>query len=82
MKKILTIIFAVFFAFSLSACGNKDYFDTVRTFDRAVLSLQDGTVISGAVESWTDYADGDQLQVKINGVVYLVHSSCVTLIND
>ena len=33
----------------------------------------------GAVQSWTDYEDGDQIQVKIDGITYLVHSSNIAL---
>lgn len=29
-----------------------------------------------------DYKDGDQVQVTINGTIYLVHSSKCVLIND
>ena len=39
-------------------------------------------IVKGKVDSWTDYADGDQIQVKINGKVYLVHSANVALIKE
>ena len=48
---------------ALSGCGNKQIFDTTYTFTRAIISLPDGTVIDGKVERWTDYEDGDQIQV-------------------
>lgn len=64
----------------LTSCGNKDMWDTVYTFDEAVIALPDGRVITGQVQSWRDY-DGDQLQVKIDGVTYLVHSeNCVLMV--
>ena len=35
------------------------------------------------VKSWTDFEDGDQIQIKAkDGTTYLVHSSNVTLIHD
>ena len=34
------------------------------------------------MESWTDFADGDQIQVVIDGTTYLVHSSAIVLIAD
>ena len=49
---------------------------------RAMIRLPDGSVVDGAVESWRDFEDGDQLQIKIDGVTYLVHSTNVALIND
>ena len=62
--------------------GNKQLLDTTNNFDRAVLSLPDGTVVSGKVESWRDYDDGDQIQVRIDGTTYLVHSSNIVLIHE
>ena len=40
--------------------------------------MPDGTIVEGRLESWDDY-EGDQLQVKIDGVTYLIHSSNVVL---
>lgn len=80
MKKIG--ICMVILALLFTGCGNKQVFDTVYTFDKAIVRLPDGQIISGEIESWTDYEDGDQIQVKINGTIYLVHSSCIVLINE
>ena len=73
---------ALLAALTLAGCSNKDEFDSVRRFDRAILRLPDGTVVEGKVQSWTDFEDGDQLQVKINGKTYLIHSSNCVLIVD
>lgn len=67
--------------FGLGGCGNKQWMDTTYTFNRAIIETANG-VIEGKVESWTDYEDGDQIQVKVNGKTYLVHSSKVTLIAE
>ena len=80
MKKLKVIAIALIAAMTLAGCGNRVLFDTTYTFDQAVISLPDGTVIDGKVQSWTDYEDGDQIQVKINGTTYLIHSSNVALI--
>lgn len=77
MKKLLALGI-VLFATLLSGCGNKDYFDTVYTYDYAIIELQNGEVIEGEVQTWKDY-EGEQLQVKIDGVTYLVHSENITL---
>lgn len=82
MKKFKTIIIALIAAMTLAGCGNRALFDTTYTFDRAIISLPDGTIIDGKVQSWTDYEDGDQIQVKIDGTTYLVHSSEVALIAE
>lgn len=82
MKKILTaIIISILLVSSLAGC-NKQIFDTTYSFDKAIISLPNGNIVSGKVDSWKDYEDGDQIQVKINGVTYLVHSSDVVLINE
>lgn len=83
MKKlliVLSLISTILLTMTLTGC-NKDLIDTVYTFDEVILQLPDGTIIEGEVESWTDYEDGDQIQVKVNGTIYLVHSSNIVLIN-
>lgn len=65
----------------LSGC-NKQLIDLTYSFDRAVLTLPNGEVVEGKVQSWTDYEDGDQIQVKINDKTYLIHSSQIVLIAE
>ena len=81
-KKIIAIALLIGSMTVLVGCGNKDFLDTVYTFNKAIISLPDGEIVEGEVQNWTDYADGDQIQVTIDGIVYLVHSSNITLIND
>lgn len=57
----------------LTGC-NRQVIDTTFSYDNAILALPDGSVVSGKIESWKDYDDGDQIQVKIDGTTYLVHS--------
>ena len=60
-------------------CGcNKQVIDTTFYYSWAQLKMPDGTVVEGKIDSWCDY-EGDQLQVRINGVTYLVHASNVIL---
>ena len=83
MKRTLTaIIIALLVAATLLSCGNKQFFDTTYSFDKAIISLPNGEIIEGKIDSWTDFEDGDQIQVKIDGVVYLVHSSDIVLIKE
>lgn len=81
MEKILAVLVLVVLMVVLTGCGNRDMFDTVYTYDEAVLSMADGTIVRGKVENWRDYEDGEQIQVKIDGVTYLVNSVNITLIN-
>ena len=61
---------------------NKQMVDLTYSYERAILSLPNGEVIEGKVSSWTDFEDGDQIQVRIEGKTYLVHSSNIVLISD
>lgn len=83
MKKRIIGIFAVItLLLSLSACGNRQFFDTTFSYKKAMISLPNGEVVEGKVSSWRDYEDGDQIQVVIDGTTYLVHSSNAALISD
>ena len=78
-KKFLAL--AVICTLLLTGC-NYQMIDTTYKFDRAIISLPNGEVVEGKVESWMDYEDGDQIQVKINGKTYLGHSEDIVLIKD
>lgn len=84
MNKMIIFIAGVLAAIMvISMVGwNKQIFDMTYTFDRAIISLPNGEVISGNVNSWTDFEDGDQIQVKIDGKAYLVHSMNIVLISE
>lgn len=81
-KRIVLVFMLVAMCLGLCACGNYDAWDTVYTYDRAIVALADGSIVTGRVQNWRDYEDGDQIQVKIDGKTYLVHSTNVTLIAE
>ena len=81
-KKVLAVMLTSLMVLGLTGCGNKDMFDTVYTFNRAMIELPNGEVVEGKIDRWTDYTDGDQIQITIDGTIYLVHSSKCVLIND
>jgi hypothetical protein len=82
MKKIIVTVLALLMLTALLTGCNKQLFDTTYSFDRAVIYMPDGEIIEGKIDSWTDYEDGDQIQAKINGTTYLVHSSNIVLIAE
>ena len=82
MKKVFAFLLAATLAVSLAACGNRQMIDMTYTYDRAVISLPNGEVVDGKIQSWRDYEDGDQIQVTVNGKTYLGHSTNIALIND
>lgn len=79
MKRITLAMMLIVCTLLLASCGNRDYFDTVKTFHEAIISMPDGTVVHGKVQNWRDYDDSDQIQVKIDNTVYLVHSEDIVL---
>lgn len=81
MKKLLATILALGMVFSLSAC-NYQMVDLTYSYKYAIVSLANGEIVEGKVESWRDYEDGDQIQVTINGVTYLVHATNITLMTE
>jgi uncharacterized lipoprotein YehR (DUF1307 family) len=79
MKKILAIMLVMIMMVSLVGCGNQQLFDATYTFDYAIIKMPNGEIVEGKVDSWNDY-EGEQLQIKINGVTYLTHSENVVMI--
>lgn len=66
----------------LTGCGNMQVLDTTYSFEKAIISLPNGDIVEGKVQSWTDFEDADQIQVKIDGKQYLTHISNVVLISE
>lgn len=81
MKKLAIIVSSIVLAVSLAAC-NKQIVNLTYSFERAIISLPNGEIVEGKVQSWTDFEDGDQIQVKIDGVTYLLHASQIVLISE
>ena len=81
MKKIIALVLLITLALGIAGC-NKQMVDLTFSYERAILVLPNGEVVEGRVTSWTDFEDGDQIQVKIDGKTYLVYSSNIVLISD
>lgn len=83
MKRKITLVLAIITTlFTLTAC-NKQLIDTTYSFDKAIIKMPDDTVKEIYIKSWTDYENGEQLQiVATNGDVYLVSSINCILVNE
>lgn len=79
-KRIALVLVLIVALISLCGCGNMALVDTTWKFDRAVINIANDQIVDGKVQSWTEFDDSDMIQVKIDGVVYLTHSSNVVLI--
>ena len=78
MKKYFVIVIAVLM---MTGC-NAQVIDTTWSYERAIINLQDGTVVEGKVDSWKDYENSDMVQVKIGNTTYFTHISNVILISE
>ena len=77
--KIIAVVLVIILAILLSGC-NQQIIDTTFSFNYGTVYSPSGDIVAqGKVQSWKDFEDGDQLQVKIDGVTYLTHSSNVVL---
>ena len=82
-KMLLVIVVLFVTMFVLTGCGNKDLFDTVYTYNYAIVDFLDGRVEKINVKQWRDYEDGEQIQIIAkDGTVYLVNSVNCILIKE
>ena len=80
MKKLICIILVLVIYLSIAACGyNRQIIDLDYKFNYAIIFLPDGNRIEGKVTSWKDFEQSDMIQLKIDGVTYMTHSSNVIL---
>ena len=82
MKKV--IITALLIAILCMFCGcNQMVFDTNYTFDYAIVEFPGEDVRTIQISKWTDYEDGEQLQILAkDGTIYLVSSVNCVLVRD
>ena len=84
MKKILiSICVALITVLCLAGCdfGNWDMIDTNYTYDKAIIALPTGETIEIDIKQWSDYTDGEQIQIiSTDGTIYLTSSYNCTLI--
>ena len=76
---ILTVIISVFLLIIFASCGNKTILDTKYNFNYAYVKWPDGTSEKLELKSWTDYEDGEQIQITTkDNKTYLFSSyNCV-----
>ena len=81
-KKLLAAILALGMALSLAGCGNRQMIDLTYSYKYAIISLPNGEIVEGKVDSWKDFEDGDQLQITVDDVTYLVHATDAVLMTE
>lgn len=81
-KKLFATILTLGMVLSLAGCGNRQMIDLTYTYKYAIISLPNGEIVEGKVDSWKDFEDGDQLQITVDGVTYLVHATDAALMTE
>lgn len=84
MKQFKKLIALVIIAVPLlTACGNKDVFGTMYTFEHATIKLPNGEIIDGDVKEWAREEKTDSVRVTLkNGRTYFTSTNNVVLYND
>ena len=81
MKRVLTIGLVLALVLMMCSC-NKAIFDVHYKFDKAIVQRYDGEQVI-EISSWTDYEDGEQLQiVDTEGNVWLLSSYNTILLHE
>lgn len=84
-KRVALIIFLAMILISCTGCYNKQFVDTERHYDRAIIYLPNKKIVEGRVSSWTSwtsFGDGGAVRITIDGKTYLTHICNVCLIDD
>lgn len=81
MKKNLAIILVLILLVAIISGCNKQIIDLNYEFNYAIISLPNGDIVEGEISSWNDY-EGEQIQVKMDDKVYVVHSDNIVLIKQ
>ena len=78
MKKLVTIGLIVSLLTGCQANKKYDILDT-QGYNYVIMKLPNGEIIEGQIQYWRDF-EGEQLEIKINNVIYLVSSyNCVLM---
>lgn len=82
MKKFFVWICAIVMTIILCGC-NKQFVDTTYKINYAIIKTADGEIVKGKVKSWSDFEDGDTIQIKFEDYgTYIVHMSNATLMAE
>lgn len=73
-KNFLISVLSVLCVFAMAGC-NKQMIDLNYSFDKAYVKIGEEWQ-DVEIKTWTDYEDGEQIQIKLkDGTVLLVHSA-------
>lgn len=85
MKKIISILILVAIIICLAGCNYEsyDWVDTNYHFNKAMIKMPDGEVITVEIAKWADAADGEQITITTkDGKRYLVSSVNCILVEE
>lgn len=81
-KKLVCLVLVLIMLALVFAGCNQQIIDTTYEFDRCIIKLPDGKIVTGTVDGWKDWDNSDVIQVKVNGVTYYTHMLNVALIAE
>lgn len=80
---MLFLAFTIVFGLTFVTGCNRQVIDFNYRFNKAIVGFPDGTHKVVKIKKWTDFPDGDQIQVIAeDGTVYLGHSMNILLIKE
>lgn len=79
-KRLLILAMVLGTVLGVTGCNYQMVDTAAFKFDYAIIRLANDEIVEGEIESWRDFEDGDSIQVKIDGEMYLVHQTDATLI--
>ena len=80
MKRILSVIIIVFVVFMTTGC-NKQVIDLEYSYNKAYCNYN-GDKFELNIDKWTDYEDGEQIQVKSGNKTYLLSANNCYLVKE
>lgn len=80
-KAVALALVGVLGTTTLSGCGNKQIIDMKYTFNKALI-INGNTVTIVNIKSWTDYEDGEQMQIQTEDGMYILTSAYDTKLID
>ena len=88
MKRFICLIMMMLVLLvTIASCGgpspgyNREFYDATWNFNYCYIYIGGEKLVEGKVDSWLDFENSDMVQVKVEGKIYLTHSSNVVLVN-
>jgi len=83
MKKVIALCLVILLSIMVCGCGNYYSIDPEYHFNRAILSMPDGTIKELDICGWSDSTNSEKFTITAtDGTVYLVSANNCVLIGE